>query len=382
MSELNKITKVAYFPLYCPHYRNAVFSLVSQNDRFDFYVYSAKNYEDGFQISNKNDVDFKLIYTKVNKINIPLIHKELYFIPEVIKSIINKTYSVIILPNRMTEIHVWLAIFLSKIINIKIILWGHANFRNSNSLTEKLRNFLMKNVEANLFYTEETAAYYSTIGFNPQKLFVAYNSIDTNKINDLIKTNEGKEISYLKKNKTILFIGRLVKRKRLDFLISAFSEFLKIKQDYEWKLVIVGDGPELTVLTTLSIELKINDNIHFKGLITDEEIIFNYMHYVSFGIIPKVAGLMVIHFFSYGIPLIIGDDYYTHPPEASLVIDQETGLVYKDNDVNDLVNKMCLISSDEHLRNKLAVNAKKIIEEKYNVNNMAGGISSAIIQSI
>lgn len=44
MSKLNKIPKVAYISLYCPHYRNAVFSLVSQNEQFEFFVYSAENF--------------------------------------------------------------------------------------------------------------------------------------------------------------------------------------------------------------------------------------------------------------------------------------------------------------------------------------------------
>jgi len=385
MRKLNIKSKVAYFSLYCPKYREGVFSILAKNEQFEFFVYSAENFDGGFQISNKNEVDFNLIYTNVKIFKIPILKKKLFFIPDVIKSIIKKDYSVIILPNRMTELHIWLALILCKLFSVRLILWGHGNFRKKNSFVEKIRTFIMRVSDANIFYIEETAEYYSKIGLPSHKLFVAYNSIDTNKINYITENKISGIVDdkyELKKDKIILFIGRLVERKRLDILLYAFSEFLKLKKDKDWKLVFIGDGPEISNLKILSNQLKIITNVVFVGTVTDEEIIASFMQKVAFGVIPSVAGLMVNHFFSYGIPLIIGDNFETHPPEANLVIDGKTGLYFKDNNVNDLVIKMYLLSSDENLRQQLAVNAKKIIDRKYNVNKMAEGISSAILQII
>lgn len=69
----------------------------------------------------------------------------------------------------------------------------------------------------------------------------------------------------LRREKQILFVGRLVKSKGVDFLINAFS-FINNK---EWKLVIVGDGPERESLENLAANFDCNTRINFAGIQSD-----------------------------------------------------------------------------------------------------------------
>jgi GalNAc-alpha-(1->4)-GalNAc-alpha-(1->3)-diNAcBac-PP-undecaprenol alpha-1,4-N-acetyl-D-galactosaminyltransferase len=63
----------------------------------------------------------------------------------------------------------------------------------------------------------------------------------------------------------IITIGRLVKNKRIEDIISAFSQ---IKNEYDdWSLVIVGDGPLKEDLQEFARELGVDERVFFTGLV-------------------------------------------------------------------------------------------------------------------
>lgn len=68
--------------------------------------------------------------------------------------------------------------------------------------------------------------------------------------------------------KSILFIGRLERRKGVKYLIKAFQLLNEINPNV--RLIIAGDGPERERLKLLSEDLKIN-NISFLGYITEKQ---------------------------------------------------------------------------------------------------------------
>jgi glycosyltransferase involved in cell wall biosynthesis len=68
-------------------------------------------------------------------------------------------------------------------------------------------------------------------------------------------------------SKTIVFVGHLVQRMGVDILLRALPDVLKVVPVA--KLRIVGDGPELEALKSLSTELKLDDHVHFTGFLND-----------------------------------------------------------------------------------------------------------------
>ncbi len=67
---------------------------------------------------------------------------------------------------------------------------------------------------------------------------------------------------------TILYVGRLEKRKAVKYLIAAFSE---VKQRHpNYRLLIAGNGPDREKLEELVNELKVKD-VEFLGFISEEE---------------------------------------------------------------------------------------------------------------
>jgi phosphatidyl-myo-inositol alpha-mannosyltransferase len=67
--------------------------------------------------------------------------------------------------------------------------------------------------------------------------------------------------------RTILFVGRLERRKGVKYLLQAFQIFSQNNQDV--KLIIAGDGPDREKLELLADDLKLR-NVDFLGYVSDD----------------------------------------------------------------------------------------------------------------
>lgn len=67
---------------------------------------------------------------------------------------------------------------------------------------------------------------------------------------------------------TILFVGRLERRKGVRYLLRAFKLLQEVEPDTE--LIVAGDGPEREMLTQLSTDLGLR-NVSFLGYVTHAE---------------------------------------------------------------------------------------------------------------
>ena len=55
---------------------------------------------------------------------------------------------------------------------------------------------------------------------------------------------------------------------------------------------------------------------------------------------PAAVGLTAIHALSYGCPVISNDNVETQMPEFESIVEGETGSLFKENDIEDLVEKI------------------------------------------
>jgi GalNAc-alpha-(1->4)-GalNAc-alpha-(1->3)-diNAcBac-PP-undecaprenol alpha-1,4-N-acetyl-D-galactosaminyltransferase len=71
------------------------------------------------------------------------------------------------------------------------------------------------------------------------------------------------------RERLVLAVGRLSHEKGFDLLIRAFSI---INQEFnDWRLVIIGDGPDYSGLRRLSEQLKVADHVEFRPPVKDIE---------------------------------------------------------------------------------------------------------------
>lgn len=85
-----------------------------------------------------------------------------------------------------------------------------------------------------------------------------------NNVQNIPNAVETIKIESNKKKKTLIYVGRLVSWKNIDFIIQAVG-ILKNKSKQDWRLVIVGEGGIREKLVLLVKKLKLSDNIIFTG---------------------------------------------------------------------------------------------------------------------
>ena len=155
---------------------------------------------------------------------------------------------------------------LRPFLRYRLILWSHGynrekGFYPEKSFLDKLRVWWMNKADAIILYGQEGKKKIAPYLENSEKVFVAQNTLDTVlllKIRDELERigeeKVKKQIGFEEKY-NLIYIGRLFKEKEPDRLIDVFKVISERLKSIE--LHIVGDGPMLNQLKSISKRLKI-----------------------------------------------------------------------------------------------------------------------------
>lgn len=169
--------------------------------------------------------------------------------------------------------------------------------------------------------------------------------------------NEVDNISLPDKNSKFIFLSvcRLVKVKRIDFLIRAF---FKINKEYpNANLWIVGSGPCEKRLKLLTKKLGVEKEIKFWGWQSDISRFYKQADVFVLTSESEGWGMVVIEAGYFGLPTVMTDVGLA----GDLVINNQNGLIVPVGDEESLIKNMVKIMEDEDLRLKLSREIKSTI---------------------
>ncbi len=181
---------------------------------------------------------------------------------------------------------------------------------------------------------------------------VVPNAVDVDRFHP---NNEGKHIKdkYAKENEPLaLFVGRLVPHKGIGILIRA------IKRTPNGKLLIVGDGPYLSWLKTLSKKLDIEDRIVFVGPISDYWLPAYYAA-TDVVVLPSTSrleafGIVGLEGMASGKPLILSDI-----PGVRDVISNEEGFIVEPLDPDAIAEALERIWNSPEMAKQMGKKGRK-----------------------
>lgn len=220
-----------------------------------------------------------------------------------------------------------------------------------------------KNVDAMLFYSDYPVKKYIKMGVNPDKLFVANNTVE---VADIQYTSEGRD--------TILFIGTLYKDKRVDILIDSYYKAHKINKKIP-QMIIIGDGEERKELETLVVKYNLENNVKFTGKITDDNILKEYFIKALICVSPNQAGLSVLKSMGYGVPYVTSKDAITGG-EIFNIHNGVDGILL--NDVSDLDKILIDVTNDKSKYLKMGEAAFDFYHRERKPEKMVEGFVNAI----
>ncbi len=174
----------------------------------------------------------------------------------------------------------------------------------------------------------------------------------------------------------IFSVGRLVKKKGYDILIKAFHQ----ASLPDLHLVIEGSGEELSNLKSLVDTLKIQDKVLFtEGKLSHDRKIA-YMKGGVFGVMAsrnEPFGIVALEFLAAGTPLVASKTGGL----VDLLKDNETGLFFENENINDLEAKIKYMFVNSGLRMKISVNGLEAVQ-KYGWDNIADQYIAVYSKSI
>lgn len=185
------------------------------------------------------------------------------------------------------------------------------------------------------------------------------------------------------KEKNILYVGRLVERKGVKYLIQAFA---KIKNDIDARVWIVSTGPEMEALKKLAEELKLTDKIDFMGKISAQELDQCYQNADVF-VLPAVIdakgdteglGVVLIEALTYKLPVIAS----SVGGIVDIIKDNETGILVPEKDADALANALLKVLKDEQYAQSLGEKGYQFVNEKYNWNTITDQIINLFTKTL
>lgn len=161
----------------------------------------------------------------------------------------------------------------------------------------------------------------------------------------------------------ILSVGRLTPVKGHAVLLQACRTMLR--EDVDFELVVVGDGPEAERLRAEASRLELDDRVTWTGAVGHDEIASIYASADVFCLASFAEGLPVVLMEAMALRLPVVASRIMGIPE--LVVHGETGLLVTPGDAGELAAALTAVVRDDALRQSFAEAGVRAVRERHRV---------------
>lgn len=210
-------------------------------------------------------------------------------------------------------------------------------------------------------------------GVRKELCFTVFNGIDIHQ-----PLPEGTKIreELAADNDTFIFgsIGSLINRKAHHFTLLALDKFNRAFPEAKWKMVFVGEGPNLRRLIQQTSALNMMDKVVFTGFQS------NALEYLS------AFDAFILGSKSEGLPRVVLESMLLKTPvigsnvtgTTELIKNAETGMLFEYGDIDMLFNHMKTLYLNAHLRNEIAEQANLTVREKFAIEKYVSGVETVL----
>jgi len=236
-----------------------------------------------------------------------------------------------------------------------VIGWGLGVSRSQFLWPGFLRQF-----DALIAYGTLGAEQYRAAGFPAEHVYVAPNAV----VEAPASLDPRPELSG--RPPTVLFVGRLQERKRLDLLLQACGQLTPGPE-----LVIVGDGPDRPRLERLA--RRVYPAARWKGAVHGEDL-DRLFRQADLFVLPGTGGLAVQQAMAHGLPVIVSEGDGT---QRDLVSGDNGWLVPAGNLASLTGALRAALSNPARLR-AMGTASHRIVAERINITAMADAFLRAL----
>ncbi|MFP3907325.1 MAG: glycosyltransferase family 4 protein [Acidimicrobiales bacterium] len=338
--------EVAFVHDVVPHYRVPLFNALNEALDGGLTVVSERPPTGSHHVDGTGDLRASFVSARRFRLG------PVWFTPRSLVFAMRGRCDVIVLHWYARHLEVLPVLLIAKVRGVPVVLYGHGLGRSRSGVVRLLRRAQLSLSAGAIVYSRVGADRVRTLGIER-----AVHVID----NTTGRPPPGPESVRSEAGRRLLYIGRLQGRKRVDRLIDALA--LLGERGLELSLTVVGDGPERDRLMARADHAGVGDRVEWAGTVTDWEVLRPMVAEADFVVIPEHAGLAVVDALSCARP-VITVDASEHPPEAGLVLDGETGLVYSPASVEGLARRIEEAYGQPDLIERLSMQAGELYRDR------------------
>jgi glycosyltransferase involved in cell wall biosynthesis len=242
----------------------------------------------------------------------------------------------------------------------------------SPSLRMKLSNVFMRRLgkiekeaakQANLIVTVSQYSLQRLVQLydvDAAKIRVVPNGVDTQRFKPAEDCEGIKNVVGGDSEHVVLFVGNLIPRKGLHYLIEAAKHVAK--KNSGTKFVVVGDGPLKRHLVAYSKEQGVADKFVFLGSVPDDLLhrLYSCTDVFASPSIQEGQGITLLEAQATGKPVVA----FNVTAITEVVKNKETGLLVEP-DSQELADALSKLLSDKRLREKMGQSGREFVSKAY-----------------
>ncbi len=208
---------------------------------------------------------------------------------------------------------------------------------------------------------EKLKTYY---GVDASKVRIVPNGVDPEKFKPRADIEVARRQFGLGKEPCVVFVGSLIPRKGVPFLVEAAKKI--VKEQSETKFLIAGEGPLRHQLVNSIEAAGLSGNFKFLGNLKDDTLptLYNCADVFALPSIQEGQGIVLLEAQASGKPVVAFDIGGVN--EA--VRNGETGLLVKRGSTDQLAEAIMRLLSDKALREKMGSNGRNFVTENFTWN--------------
>jgi glycosyltransferase involved in cell wall biosynthesis len=202
-----------------------------------------------------------------------------------------------------------------------------------------------------------------------EKIKIVPNGVDIQQFRPLANQKKIRNQIGIKNRPSVLFVGRLIPRKGLSFLIQAAEKIVNEKKNTIF--LIVGEGPQKNQLVSKLEKKRLLKNFLFLGDIAEKELplIYNSADVFVFPSIQEGQGIALLEAQATSKPVVS----FNTGGVSETFVDQKTGLLTEPNST-ELANATLKLLENKELRDKMGKNGREFVSKYFSWDKSADAL--------
>lgn len=302
----------------------------------------------------------------------------------IVKSVLDRQYDAHVLEGRVYNLSTWVALIVARVLNRKVLLWGHGWKREERGIKLLFRRQFYGLAAGLLLYGENAKRIAENVGLPSSQLTVVHNSIySREEISSLGSDQVNATTAYGSiglddKASTLIVSCRLTPRHKIELLAQALG-VLHMSGPY-MNVIVVGDGSQREVIENAFH--RVACQALFVGEVYSVSQLGGLYEMADLAVSPAASGLNIVQAMGFGVPVLVPLNDPHAGPEEELVVEGLTGARFEYGNPEDLSLAIIRILENEAQRKQMGINGREVVLSKYTAEAHAEAFVNAIKKSV